>query len=204
MKTLVVALVILTGAHTASACIGCLYRATYAISSNSAITGIPFVHPPQQPVKGAPATQVKPSETRKAAAFGGSIAPNAQEWSAAVEARIPDANFELQHVTGNAWLSVMSQKEYTPHATFIDSFLESLKRDNPEAGEVSRKEHAVGDAKFTLLRARLPMQGASVGMLCAVTSNKFGSLQLIFMTNDDLYDEYLTDFISVVNTFKKP
>jgi hypothetical protein len=54
------------------------------------------------------------------------------------------------------------------------------------------------------MRVKLPVQGMNMAMLVAVTSNKFGSFQVVFMTNDDLYDDYVGDFMKVLDTYSKP
>lgn len=203
MKVLVTIVAIALGTHSASACIACAYNAVRTVALSPALTGIP-THPSfLQTTKGKGASD-NTASVRRDAAFGGSIAPNPAEWKPSEQQRIPDANFELQHVTGNAWLSVLSQQEYAPHGTFLDAFQTSITSENPNATMGQRTEHSVKGSKFTLMRVKLPVQGMNMAMLVAVTSNKFGSFQVVFMTNDDLYDDYVGDFMKVLDTYAKP
>lgn len=200
MKFLLAIALLIGSTHAASACIACAYNAVRHVATSPALAGTP-VAVQQQKSKGATDAA---GTTRRAGAFGGSIDPAPAEWKPSEQQRIPDANFELQHATGNAWLSVLSQQEYTPHGTFLDAFTSSITTENPAATMGPRTEHAVKDAKFTLMRVKLPVQGLNMAMLVAVTSNKFGSFQVVFMTNDDLYDDYLPDFMRVLDSYRKP
>jgi hypothetical protein len=203
MKILLALAIFVGGAYSASACIACAYNAARTIAHSPALSGMPVPAQTTQKSKGKGAPE-GPSAARRDAAFGGSVAPNPADWKPSEQQRIPDANFEMQHVTGNAWLSVMSQQDYSPHGTFLDAFQSSITSENPQATSEPRFERTVKGTKFTLMRVNLPVQGLTMTMLVAVTSNKFGSFQLVFMTNADLYDDYLPDFMNVLDTYNKP
>ncbi|MCU0330961.1 MAG: hypothetical protein MUC47_08295 [Candidatus Kapabacteria bacterium] len=217
---IVTSVVLLTAPQASmDACIGCAYKAVHAVAMS------PLLNPAATVQKGkaskpaskqkteaaapskAPAAARTSSVAEFAAKSAGVIMVDTTMWRPSKQQHSANTDVQFDHSTGNGYMTLASQSNFAPIAAYSESFIKDVQESNPGSTIVEQADKVVNGSSFRTIRFELPVSESvpvPVGYLVAITSNKHGVFILSCYSAKELIDEFVPDFLAVLNSYKKP
>lgn len=205
------------------ACIGCAYKAVHAVAMspllNPAATvqkgkaSKPATKPATKPKAEAAAPTKAPAAARTstvveiAAKSAGVILVDTTMWRPSKEQHSANTDVQFDHSTGNGYMTLASQPTFAPISAFSESFIKDVQESNPGSTIIEQADKVVNGSSFKTIRFELPVSASvpvPIGYLVAITSNKHGVFILSCYSAKELIDEFVPDFLQVLNSYKKP
>jgi hypothetical protein len=110
---------------------------------------------------------------------------------------------ELQHVSGDAGVKVISERIEVSRDAFRQVVVENAKALAPDVAVISETPRRINGLDVTLIRYRGTAMGIKVTFLNQMYSDPSGTIQLAAWTGTNLVDEYQRDFLELFAGLRK-
>jgi hypothetical protein len=104
-------------------------------------------------------------------------------------------------------MTLASQPNFATVSAYAEGFIKDVTETNPGCKVIEQADKVVNGSSFKTLRFELPVSEkvpVPIGYLVAITSNKHGVFILSCYSAKELIDEFVPDFLQVLNTYRKP
>ena len=124
---------------------------------------------------------------------------NPVKWKSSKDKNNEDAEFEFDHVKGNAYAMMITEKIEIPLESLKNIFFENLLENAPDAKINNAEYRTVNGLKLLHMEVSGTMQGIKFVYFGYFFSNEKGTTQLVCYTAKSLLNEYKTDFEDILN-----
>lgn len=124
---------------------------------------------------------------------------NPVKWKSSKDKNNEDAEFEFDHVKGNAYAMMITEKIEIPLESLKNIFFENLLENAPDAKINNAEYRTVNGLKLLHMEVSGTMQGIKFVYFGYFFSNEKGTTQLVCYTAKSLLSEYKTDFEDILN-----
>lgn len=129
------------------------------------------------------------------------------KWVLADRKANQETDFQLDHVSGDGYVMVISERISMPVGTLKDIAYENAKRAGPDARIVSEERRIVNGREILSLIIEATVKGIPFTYYGYYYSGKEGTVQVLTMTGQNLFQEYQPEFTELLNglvIFDKP
>jgi hypothetical protein len=126
---------------------------------------------------------------------------NEGKWQVAKEQSSEAAEFEINHVSGDAYAMVIAERLTMPLESLREVAISNAKEAAPDAEVVFEEKRTVNGADVLLMQINGTIRSIPFTYYSYYYSGKAGSIQVIAYTGQSLFDEFKADFEDLLNGF---
>ncbi len=112
------------------------------------------------------------------------------------------AEFELTHVEGDRYIVIIPERIQIPLETLRIAAIANAKKVAPDTRVSFEEKRLVNNKKLLCLKMDATIQGIPVSYINYYYSGKAGAVQLMSYTGQNLFEEYQSDIMDLLNGFE--